>query len=217
MKLKQILVIVLFLLFLALSSSYAQENISKDTGVKNLQQDNPVNLSETKSDKAAETEKKIEIKTEISDAVNKKKQVSIGNKTENHKSIKKNTPEKKITSTSKDVKSENITQEKAEGDLLLINEGNFKYKRIPDIKLIEKKSETADSAAAGVVPGNTQNVSDSPKVNGFFGLGKTASDIIVKGGILLLILLIFILYKSRMSVPRAKSSKRRNVLNSYRK
>jgi hypothetical protein len=218
MKLKQLLVIVLFLLFLALSNSYTQENVLKDTGVKNLQQNNSVNLPETKSDKTSVTEKKVEIKTDIPEPVIKKKTSSSGSKTENQKSTKKNNPEKKITSVSKDVKSENIGQEKAEGDLLLINEGNFKYKRIPDIKLVEKKSETIDSAVPGAVAsGNTQNATDSSKAKGFFGLGKTASDIIVKGGILLLILLIFILYKSRMSAPSGKSSKRRNVLNSYRK
>ena len=100
-----------------------------------------------------------------------------------------------------------------EGDLLLITEGNFKYKRIPDIKLTDIKPETVDiNTQVAAIPVSGQNSS-----SGLQGLSKTTTDVIVKGGVLLLILLIFILYKSRMSGPGKKSSKKRNVLNSYRK
>ncbi len=120
---------------------------------------------------------------------------------------------KKAVAETAALKEEIAVPVKMDGDLLLINEGNFKYKRIPDIKLAEIKPESADSGnQAAVVPENEQN-----KPDGFLGLSKTASDVIVKGGVLLLILLIFVLYKSRMSGPGSKSSKKRNVLNSYRK
>lgn len=98
------------------------------------------------------------------------------------------------------------------GDLLQINEGNFKYKRIPDIKL-------ADTQVAMASDQPVSTSADSGEVQsgqGFLGMSKTASDIIVKGGIILFIFIIFILYKSRMKSPGGRKSSRK-VLNSYRK
>jgi hypothetical protein len=215
MKLKKKLVIVL-LLFQYLSISYAQESNLKNTEIKKPDLNNTVNLSEKVPDKSQDIEKKMENKSEAGDSI-KKKITAHSSKSTNQKTAVKPDREKKNKSASEDVKTENINQEKNQGDLLLINEGNFKYKRIPDIKLIDKKPAADTAAVNNATTGNTQNLSDTAKTGGLFGLGKTASDIIVKGGTLLLILLIFILYKSRMSVPRGKSSKSRKVLNSFRK
>lgn len=98
------------------------------------------------------------------------------------------------------------------GDLLQINEGNFKYKRIPDIKL-------ADTQVAMATDQPVSTSADSDEVRtgeGFLGMSKTASDIVVKGGIILFIFIIFILYKSRMKSPGGRKTSRK-VLNSYRK
>lgn len=98
--------------------------------------------------------------------------------------------------------------------LLSINEGNFKYKRIPDIKLAEKSPTMADQNIQdkSADEGNTDNSAG----NGFFGLSKSTADIVAKGGILLLVLGIFILYRvrSRSSGRRSSGS---GVMNSYRK
>lgn len=206
MKLREKSATVIFLLFLALSASYAQEKELKDVNEKNLNQNNTVKLQDTVTDKTQDTEKKTEAGNEKKESLNfkKKKISSLNNKPEKRQKI-----EKEI--------SDNTITEVNEGDVLLINEGSFKYKRIPDIKITEKKVESVDSALGPGVVDSTKNPSGSSKANGFFGLGKTASDIIVKGGVLLLILLIFILYKARMSVPGGKSSKSRKVLNSFRK
>jgi hypothetical protein len=51
---------------------------------------------------------------------------------------------------------------------------------------------------------------------GFLGMSKTAADVVVKGGIILFIFIIFILYKSRMKSPGGRKTSRK-VLNSYRK
>jgi len=209
MKLLKVLTIVLFSLFFSFSVSFTQENNTTDTVVNNLKQE-----SNTGTVPAAETVKTVteEIKTETVPA-EKKKIPASENKSGVQKTVSKKNPEKKSVSETVEVKEENIIPVKIDGDLLLINEGNFKYRRIPDIKLIEIKPEAADTGSqVAAVPENGQNAS-----TGFLGLSKTASDVIVKGGVLLLILFIFVLYKSRMSGPGKKSSKKRNVLNSYRK
>jgi len=126
--------------------------------------------------------------------------------------LKKNS-EKTASVTSTETAAENITPVKLDSDLIPINEGNFKYKRIPDIKLVEIAPETVVLNPAAVESSGSIQKSGT----GFLGLSETASDVIVKGGFLLLILVIFVLYKSRMTGPGNKSSKKRNVLNSYRK
>jgi len=212
MKLLKILTIVIFSLFLFFSVSFTQENKAADTGVTNLQQN-----GDSGEAKAVESEKTVTAEIEtvktVSDPVNKKKAPVEESKTESRKKDSKKNSEKKVIPVTVEVKEEAVIPVKMEGDLLLINEGNFKYKRIPDIKLVDIKPQTADSnLQVAEVPAVVQNTS-----TGFLGLSKTTSDVIVKGGVLLLILLIFVLYKSKMSGPGKKSSKKRNVLNSYRK
>ena len=98
------------------------------------------------------------------------------------------------------------------GELLQINEGNFKYRRIPDIKLADTQLAMAADQPVSVSAGNGEDKSGQ----GFLGMSKTAADIVVKGGIILFIFIIFILYKSRMKAPGGRKSSRK-VLNSYRK
>jgi len=97
--------------------------------------------------------------------------------------------------------------------LLRVNEGAFKYARIPEIVIDEVKPSNAASEVMKeeVVSGN-ENLDEK----GFLGMKKQTADVVVKGGILLLILVVFILYKSRMKGTRKKGPGR-NVLNSYRK
>lgn len=213
MKLLKVLTIVLFSLSLCFSALSAQENGAADTQKENLQQDSN---SGTGIEKTVPAEKTETVKI-LPETANTKKASVIENKSESRKNISKKSVEKKAdkkaVTVSVEVKEENSNQVTTEGDLLPINEGNFKYKRIPDIKLIEIKPEAAETnIQVAEVPKSGQNTS-----TGFLGLSKTASDVIVKGGALLLLLLIFILYKSRMSRPGNKISKKRNVLNSYRK
>jgi len=143
----------------------------------------------------------------------KKKTAGTVNKNEIRKTTDKKSPEKKETVTPSEIAVETATPVKSDGELLPINEGNFKYKRIPDIKLVEIAPETVVLNPAAVESSGSIQKSGT----GFLGLSETASDVIVKGGFLLLILVIFVLYKSRMTGPGNKSSKKRNVLNSYRK
>ncbi len=208
MKLLKALTIVLFSLSLCFSVSFAQENTATEAVVDNQQND---------SNSGAEVEKTVPVeKTEavkLPDPVIKKKNSVNENKNDSRTSGTKKNSEKKNTPVSAEVKEDAVSQVKLEGDLLPINEGNFKYNRIPDIKLVDVKPQTSENnIQVAEVSKSAANTSA-----GFLGLSKTASDVIVKGGALLLILLIFVLYKSRMSHPGSKSSKKRNVLNSYRK
>ena len=212
MKLLKALTIVLFSLFLSFSVVYAQENSTADSKVNNqLQNDNNGNASGSGMEKTV-SNGKTEKETVTEDSADNRKVPVIEKKNESRKAVNKRASEKKEIPVPAVVKEENSGQNKFEGDLLLINEGNFKYKRIPGIILPEIKPE---SAVANIPVDAPKSGQDKP--SGFLGLSKTVSDIIVKGGVLLLILLVFILYKSRMSHPGSKSSKKRNVLNSYRK
>ncbi len=206
MKLLKVLTIVLFSLTLCFSALSAQENSTADTVVDQN------TGSGTVIEKTVPVEKTETVKV-IPETTNTKKTSTNEKKSESRKNTVKKNVEKKAAPVAVEVKEEKTNQVKMEGDLLPINEGNFKYKRIPDIKLIDIKPEAAESnTQVAEVPKSAPNTS-----GGFLGLSKTASDVIVKGGALLLILLIFVLYKSRMSRPGSKISKKRNVLNSYRK
>ena len=128
-------------------------------------------------------------------------------------STSKNTAVKKETGKTPVEENKTVVQiEPYSGGLLQINEGNFKYRRIPDIKLADTQVAMASEQAVSV-----SAVSDEDQAGqGFLGMSKTASDVVVKGGIILFIFIIFILYKSRMKSPGGRKSGRK-VLNSYRK
>ncbi|HOP29272.1 MAG TPA: hypothetical protein P5120_12675 [Spirochaetota bacterium] len=101
--------------------------------------------------------------------------------------------------------------------LLSISEGNFKYKRIPDIKLADRTPSMAEQNAQNVNnESDDQNNPDSLPGEGFFGLSKKTADIVAKGGILLLLLGIFILYRLRSRGGGRRGSGTR-VMKSYRK
>lgn len=97
--------------------------------------------------------------------------------------------------------------------LLRVDEGSFKYSRIPEIVINETKpSDTAVETRNEEVVPNDEKAAEG----GFLGMRKETADVVAKSGILLLILVIFILYKSRMK-GTGKRGPGRNVLNSYRK
>ncbi len=213
MKLLKVLTIVLFSLFLTFSVVYAQENNTAVSGSDNqLKSDNTGDVSGSDTGKTVSIEKSE--KDTVKPDQGSSKNVPVNEKkSESRKTVNKREPEKKEVKVPPVVKEENMSLAKMDGDLLLINEGNFKYKRIPGIKLADIKPESADTGMqVAEAPKTEQN-----KSGGFLGLSKTASDIIVKGGVLILVLLIFVLYKSRMTHPGRKSSRKRSVLNSYRK
>ncbi len=211
MKFLKVSTMVLFSLLLVVSVSFSQESNTSESTAGTVDSGSAV---VTETEKAVTAEIKSEPVTSVSDTVINKKNTAPVNKNETRKNSDKKNSDKKVTSNSQVAEVEKITPAKLDGDLLPINEGNFKYKRIPDIKLAEIAPETVVLNTTTVAAPDSGQDKDA----GFLGLGKTASDVIVKGGVLLLILVIFILYKSRMAGrPGNKSSKRRNVLNSYRK
>ena len=213
MKLLKVLTILSFSLFISTAVIFSQENNTAVTGTDSIQDNGSKgNESGSEIEKSIITDT-IEADKSIQSAEVKKKISANESKSESLKAGNKKITEKKIIPESANVKEEKIDSVKMDGDLLLISEGNFKYQRIPDIKLPDIKPEAADNTPK--VTEEMKSVSDTPR--GFLGLSKTASDNIVKGGVLLLVLFIFVIYKSRMSGPGHKSSKKRNVLNSYRK
>jgi hypothetical protein len=95
-------------------------------------------------------------------------------------------------------------------DLLLpIEDGNYKYSRIPGIQLKETKGASSDD----IVRLSEKSGGDSSGAgkSGLFGMSKSSQDTLVKISILLLIVVIFILYRIRSG----RSSRR--VFKSFRK
>lgn len=126
----------------------------------------------------------------------------------------KKTAQKTETKVSQ-AETEKIPQKLPDDDsaLLRVDEGNFKYTRIPEIAINDTKPSYAavETRSEEISPDDKK-----PDEGGFLGMKKETADVVAKGGILLLILVIFILYKSRTKGTR-KSGPGRNVLNSYRK
>lgn len=196
---------------ISLSLGYSQDNASGDIsdGARVIKEDTGSGLPpETKTESDPGSQDKTE--TVIKD-------VSVRN---TGKEKKTESPKKGEGSREKySAKSQGEEKEAGshsgsfDGELLQINEGDFKYKRIPDIKLPERQVEMAGNQ-------NADSASDESgkeeNEGGFWGMSKTTADIFVKGGIILFILIIFILYKSRMKGSGGGKSGRK-VLNSYRK
>ncbi|HOP63953.1 MAG TPA: hypothetical protein PK906_11310 [Spirochaetota bacterium] len=174
------------------------------------------NKADTGIEGVADTAGKIPVNAGDEEVVKtSEKPVSEGNSGV-EKSKKTPVKKKKTPSISEEPVQKNNDSNEGDDYLLLINEGNFKYKRIPDIKIADSEpvmveqinQETADAADTG-------NQDDSAG-KGFFGLSKSTADVVAKGGILLMVLVIFILYKTR-SRSSVRRSSARNVMNSYRK
>ncbi len=176
--------------------------VSEEVGEKSVSDD--VHLSEEKKepDLSPENEdvkitepKKVEVKKEPAKSPVVKKSVIESGKTAQKKTVD-------------------------EPEFLRIDEGSFKYSRIPELAVSEVKAQVVispeienpdDSGAADLSDGDSEKA-------GILGMKKETADIVAKVGILLLIFVVFILYKSRMKgTGKSKKGPGRNVLNSYRK
>jgi hypothetical protein len=129
------------------------------------------------------------------------------------KSSTKKKPVIKTVQKTEDVKSENIMNYnpdpvKIDEGLLLIDEGNFKYRRIPDIKLIDTPPVLVEKNIKIEAPIEPEQ----KKEKSYIDIWKIIIILIIVG--------IFILYVSRASgSPKVsnKTSRSRKVMNSYRK
>lgn len=202
------ILIIIFIVSFAVFPVLSQETV-KDTGSSVITND------------------QINTVTEDTDASGKGKAVSTDSTDSGSKKATEDTA--KIGSSAKAAKKKPaapiireeqvpVVEENNSGEnfLLSINEGNFKYKRIPDIKLPDRTPTAADqnvqdknNESAG------ENNPDSSTGDAFFGLSKNTADIVAKGGILLLLLVIFVLYRRRSRTGGRSSST--SVLKSYRK
>ncbi len=92
----------------------------------------------------------------------------------------------------------------ADGTLLPIKEGNFKYSRIPEIVLKEKDAEKPDdfvTISAEKFEETGKPVEKAEK--GFLGLDKKTADWVARIGLALLIVIIFLLYRFRSRGSRS--------------
>jgi hypothetical protein len=94
--------------------------------------------------------------------------------------------------------------------LLHVNEGNYKYRRIPGIKLSEPKEEKSVVKAPVSDDRKDAGVADAPSKNekGLFGMSRKATDIFARSVLIGVILLIIVLYRFRTRSHRSNVLKR---------
>ena len=220
MKLLKLLIILLFMQLFLFTSLFAQEEGSSNTDSSGAAQSSSIDTKPAKNEDEGLVKEKEN--TQAPDSTKKEKTES--NTDAPKKTSTKKKPEVKAVQKTEDVKPEEIKPEEAKpeeiktdkpdtvkiDDGLLIDDGNFKYKRIPEIKLIEKAPELPEKNIAVETP--AENESDKKQERSYVDIWKILIVLIIVG--------IFILYMSMASgsaKKRSRISKSRKVLNSYRK
>jgi|GEM_PF-2364303 len=202
---------ILIIIALAGTSLFAQ-NTDDSAGEKQI-----------KKDTAIENKPDLNKVKEAVSPIKNKEENSDGTVKDNPEKVLKSLPLKNKSKLSGKaaVRKKNIPV--SSKNIIELNDGNYKYSRIPGIILTENRisSEVESSKIISdvneVVPDKETFSKDDKGNNGFFNFGKNLSDIIAKGGILLLIIVIFFLYRIRNKGASSKRGSKRNVLNSYRK
>ncbi len=93
--------------------------------------------------------------------------------------------------------------------LLEIVEGDFKYRRIPEIKISEKVVATEERRETKEIEEKeSKDTRDEPEKKGLFGLSRSTTDLVAKGILILIIVVIFILYRARSKDKRSKVLRR---------
>ncbi|MFH0974928.1 MAG: hypothetical protein V1874_04000 [Spirochaetota bacterium] len=173
---------------------------------------------------AAEVGNKPEKTTDVSPSQNNIKEI-IKNKSENSAEEPANNQKTQNDKPAKTIKaSENINAKTAEqkqltnikivadkpvnsNNLLEISEGDFKYRRIPGITLVNEKRVDEKITDSGNVKAENPVAEENAK--GLFGLKKSTSDLLVKIFLVCLILGIIILFKIRSKTQGDKKVLRR--------
>ena len=109
---------------------------------------------------------------------------------------KANQPQKTAqATTARETKGTNTEEVKETTGLLPLTEGEFKYERIPGISV--KKSNPAPDEL---------NIADpsAGKTGGFSALNSDLKNNLIRGGIVLLIFILFIFYRSRSGKRRRR-------------
>lgn len=93
--------------------------------------------------------------------------------------------------------------------LLEIVEGDFKYRRIPEIKISEKVVAVEEKREIKEIEEKeSKDTRDEPEKKGLFGLSRSTTDLVAKGILILIIVIIFILYRARSKDKRSKVLRR---------
>ncbi len=105
-------------------------------------------------------------------------------------------------------KSEETVQDDAGDGLLEIVDGNFLYRRIPEIELPEREPVYAEKSTERVQEKRIQIEEKSEKEKGLFGMSRGTTDLVAKVVLILIIVIIFLLYRSRSRDRRSKVLRR---------
>ncbi len=178
-------------------------------------------------DDVGEIEKKGEEKTIVDDTkkeLDEKKTEPIkeSKKESKKESIKeKPAPIKKLVEKEKSVPDKDAAKKEIKEDgkikrydvidrgLLEIVEGDFKYRRIPEIKIPQRVLVSEQRIETKKVEGKeSKDNLDEKEKKGLFGLSRKTTDLVAKGILILIIVVIFILYRARSKEKRSKVLRR---------
>ncbi len=137
-------------------------------------------------------------------------------KEKKQKSEKIKAPAKKTAEKKKDVKAgkpgEKPAGSEVHGSILFIDEGEYKYLRIPGYKSeisVKKNDESSGKGEIVRIPDKIEIEDSKKEPGGLFGFNRKTSDMLVKIFLGVMVFSIFLLYRVR---SRKKSSK---VLRRY--
>ena len=208
-----LLPVITAFLFLSIVTGYAQDDSAGDnsdlSGDSVVEQD----VIESGTVITGDTTEEDSVKEDSAESSASDDALAERRQDKKNNIIKKNAVKETDGKTQVEDNKTEVLAESFSGDLMQISEGNFKYRRIPDIKLVDIQVTMATEQVAEVSLDADEEQAGS---GGIFGMSKTASDVVVKGGIILFIFAVFILYKSRARTGGGRQSGRK-VLNSYRK
>jgi len=217
------IIIGVFILLITVFTLYSRENSNSEKDKENLINES-MNVSESdnkdidtrikKSDKDKGKDKtgingKDRITKELEgkdiSGVKEKDKIDKKEKFLREKKRFRNTVSKE-TAKEKVSKSADYTEKSQYNNgLLFVKDKEFLYIRIPEIKIEEEKTAHSDEIVR--IPADEKtadNEINKKDEEGIFGLSKDSTSSIAKGSLIVLILLIFILYKIRIKQPPRK-------------
>lgn len=201
-KISPVLLIVILCLTYSFSQEDTDEDVPDETNTEVIKNETTKKV-ENSVDKKSLSEDQAEEDSDVKADEVENKAEPVDKDESVHKAVTERQPVKKNYIK----KKENAPSYVIDKGLLRISPGDTLFERIPEIKLGNNKKSLKVEEIVRIPEtlGETDNSSkDASGVDGFFGVSKEKTEIIAQISIVLLILLVFVLYK-----VRSKGSTRR--------
>jgi hypothetical protein len=188
--------IIFSFVFLLLQAGFGQTE--EDSGEIKKDGEEKTIVDDTK--KELDEKKPAPVKESI-----KEKPASTKKLIEKEKSVPDKEAARKETKEEEKIKRDDAI----DSGLLEIVEGDFKYSRIPEIKIPERILVNEERTETKRVEGKeSKDTLDEKGKKGLFGLSRKTTDLVAKGILILIIVVIFILYRARSKDKRSKVLRR---------